>query len=188
MKLLGRLACLNAVLGLFRYPPFRANCLRHRPECVQFCYPGRGGRKAETVPSATVARLATVTLMPQDRSTATANTYIGTESCPPPGRRATTEAGRLGRHSLFHRRSPVKQPELAEEAQFRLRQCGCGGTGERDLLPGHEIRAIQARFKRRQSSTAGWYSRCARSGANSGPRRRNRLTRAGMCPPLWPSA
>ena len=45
--------------------------------------------------------------------------------------------------------NPIAHCELAEEAQFRLRQCacGCGETGERDFLPGHEIRAIQARIR-----------------------------------------
>jgi hypothetical protein len=44
--------------------------------------------------------------------------------------------------------SPIAYCELAEEAQFCLRQCacGCGETGERDFLPGHKIRAIQARI------------------------------------------
>jgi len=45
--------------------------------------------------------------------------------------------------------NPIAYCELPEEAQFRLRQCacGCGETGERDFLPGHEIRAIQARIR-----------------------------------------
>lgn len=39
--------------------------------------------------------------------------------------------------------------ELPEEARFRTRQCacGCGQTGERDFVPGHELRAIQARVR-----------------------------------------
>jgi hypothetical protein len=47
--------------------------------------------------------------------------------------------------------NPIAYCELAEEAQYRLRQCacGCGETGERDFLPGHEIRAIQARIRAR---------------------------------------
>jgi hypothetical protein len=42
--------------------------------------------------------------------------------------------------------NPIAYCELAAEAQFRLRQCACscGETSERDFLPGHEIRAIQA--------------------------------------------
>ena len=45
--------------------------------------------------------------------------------------------------------NPIAYRELAEEAQFRLRQCACccGETGERDFLPGHELRAIQARIR-----------------------------------------
>jgi len=49
----------------------------------------------------------------------------------------------------FRQAQPVASFDLAEEAQFRVRQCacGCGETGERDFLPGHEIRAIQARIR-----------------------------------------
>ena len=45
--------------------------------------------------------------------------------------------------------NPIAYCELPEEAQFRVRECacGCGETGERDFLPGHEIRAIQARIR-----------------------------------------
>lgn len=37
--------------------------------------------------------------------------------------------------------------ELPEEAAFRTRPCACGceQTRERDFVPGHELRAIQAR-------------------------------------------
>jgi hypothetical protein len=53
------------------------------------------------------------------------------------------------RSAHFRQAQPVAYLALAGEAQFRVRQCarGCAETGERDFLPGHEIRAIQARIR-----------------------------------------
>lgn len=51
------------------------------------------------------------------------------------------------RSAHFRQAQPVAYFALAGEAQFRVRQCGCGAPGERDFLPGHEIRAIQARIR-----------------------------------------
>ncbi|MGW3471045.1 hypothetical protein ACWDKQ_21890 [Saccharopolyspora sp. NPDC000995] len=45
--------------------------------------------------------------------------------------------------------NPVGYCELPEEQPFLYRPCacGCGNDTDRDFLPGHEIRAIQARVR-----------------------------------------
>lgn len=45
--------------------------------------------------------------------------------------------------------NPVGYTELPEEAQFLYRPCGCGcgESTDRDFLPGHEVRAMQARVR-----------------------------------------
>ncbi|WP_158893373.1 hypothetical protein [Amycolatopsis anabasis] len=44
---------------------------------------------------------------------------------------------------------PVGYCELPEEKPFLYRACGCGcgETSDRDFLPGHEVRAMQARVR-----------------------------------------
>lgn len=45
--------------------------------------------------------------------------------------------------------NPIAYCPLPEEVPFRTRPCacGCGESSDRDFLPGHEIRAIQARIR-----------------------------------------
>ncbi|QIZ38201.1 hypothetical protein [Saccharopolyspora sp. ASAGF58] len=45
--------------------------------------------------------------------------------------------------------NPVGYCELPEEKQFLYRSCacGCGENTDRDFLPGHDVRAIQARVR-----------------------------------------
>jgi hypothetical protein len=45
--------------------------------------------------------------------------------------------------------NPVGYCELPEELPFLRRPCacGCGEEGDRDFLPGHDVRAIQARVR-----------------------------------------
>ncbi|MGW4527869.1 hypothetical protein [Amycolatopsis sp. NPDC004378] len=45
--------------------------------------------------------------------------------------------------------NPIGYCELPEEAAFLIRPCacGCGETSDRDFLPGHDVRAIQARVR-----------------------------------------
>jgi hypothetical protein len=45
--------------------------------------------------------------------------------------------------------NPIGYCELPEEAAFLTRACGCGcgQTSVRDFLPGHDVRAIQARVR-----------------------------------------
>lgn len=45
--------------------------------------------------------------------------------------------------------NPIGYCELPEEAEFLMRPCacGCGQSTDRDFLPGHDVRAIQARVR-----------------------------------------
>lgn len=52
--------------------------------------------------------------------------------------------------------NPVGYCDLPEEAEFRMRPCGCG-CGEistRDFLPGHDVRAFQDRVRRMFAGSA----------------------------------
>src|SRR5687767_5833821 len=43
--------------------------------------------------------------------------------------------------------NPVGYCELPEEKPFLYRPCACGQDTDRDFLPGHDVRAIQARVR-----------------------------------------
>ncbi|MGH3804902.1 MAG: hypothetical protein ACRDTD_33105, partial [Pseudonocardiaceae bacterium] len=85
-----------------------------------------------------------------------------TEHDTPQGRRKALEAELLDAgHPMYDRyinqpdplasvsRNSIKYGDLPEEVPFRTRDCacGCGETTTHDFVPGHELRAIQARVR-----------------------------------------